>query len=313
MQPSDYSMQGAVDLGARKAAMEREAKREAERSSGTANPYAIDVDENNFQDEVLQRSMSAPVVLAVLQSSSEQSAQVESAVDRLAVAAGGQWAVAKVDVQASPQLAQALRVPAAPMVALVIGGQVVPGPTGPATEAQLRDWLSQVFEELRNQNVLPPEYTGLGPEGEPGEEAAGAEQVDPVDAEAQEALQRDDFDAAEQVYAKALESDPKNEHARQRLAQVRLIRRLRGVDAAAARKAAADDPGDVDAQIRVADIDMYGQKVEDAFNRLITLVKNTRDEDRDRVRKHLLSLFEVLPAADPVVSKARRQLTAALF
>ena len=312
MQPSDYSMQGAVDLGARKAAMEREAKREAAQASGTANPYAIDVDENNFQDEVLQRSMSTPVVLAVLQSSSEQSSQVEAAIDRLAIGAGGQWAVAKVDVQASPQLAQALRVPAAPMIALVIGGQVVPGPTGPATEAQLRDWLSQVFEELRNQNVLPPEFTGLGPEDAEG---AGAqpEQADPVDVEAQEALQRDDFDAAEQVYAKALESDPKNEHAKQRLAQVRLIRRLRGVDAAAARKAAADDPGDIEAQLQVADIDMYGQKVEDAFDRLITLVKNTRDDDRDRVRKHLLSLFEVLPATDPAVSKARRQLTAALF
>ncbi|MDA2810418.1 tetratricopeptide repeat protein [Nocardiopsis sp. RSe5-2] len=312
MQPSDYSMQGAVDLGARKAAMEREAKREAAQASGTANPYAIDVDENNFQDEVLQRSMSTPVVLAVLQSSSEQSSQVEAAIDRLAIGAGGQWAVAKVDVQASPQLAQALRVPAAPMIALVIGGQVVPGPTGPATEAQLRDWLSQVFEELRNQNVLPPEFTGLGPEGAEGG-AGPAEQADPVDAEAQEALQRDDFDAAEQVYAKALESDPKNEHAKQRLAQVRLIRRLRGVDAAAARKAAADDPGDIDAQLQVADIDMYGQKVEDAFDRLITLVKNTRDDDRDRVRKHLLSLFEVLPATDPAVSAARRRLTAALF
>ncbi|WP_017624993.1 co-chaperone YbbN [Nocardiopsis chromatogenes] len=312
MQPSDYSMQGAVDLGARKAAMEREAKREAAQASGTANPYAIDVDENNFQDEVLQRSMSTPVVLAVLQSSSEQSSQVEAAIDRLAIGAGGQWAVAKVDVQASPQLAQALRVPAAPMIALVIGGQVVPGPTGPATEAQLREWLAQVFEELRNQNVLPPEFTGLGPEGAEGA-GAPAEEVDPIDLEAQEALQRDDFEAAEQVYAKALESDPKNEHAKQRLAQVRLIGRLRGVDAAAARKAAADDPGDIDAQIQVADIDMYGQKVEDAFNRLITLVKNTRDDDRDRVRKHLLSLFEVLPAADPAVSKARRQLTAALF
>ncbi|MDA2804522.1 co-chaperone YbbN [Nocardiopsis suaedae] len=312
MQPSDYSMQGAVDLGARKAAMEREAKREAAQASGTANPYAIDVDENNFQDEVLQRSMSTPVVLAVLQSSSEQSSQVEAAIDRLAIGAGGQWAVAKVDVQASPQLAQALRVPAAPMIALVIGGQVVPGPTGPATGAQLREWLSQVFEELRSQNVLPQEFTGLGPEDAEGAGGPAAE-ADPVDAEAQEALQRDDFDAAEQVYATALESDPKNEHAKQRLAQVRLIRRLRGVDAAAARKAAADDPGDIGAQIQVADIDMYGQKVEDAFNRLITLVKNTRDEDRDRVRKHLLGLFEVLPPTDPAVSKARRQLTAALF
>ncbi|MFW5420066.1 tetratricopeptide repeat protein [Nocardiopsis sp. CNT-189] len=312
MQPSDYSMQGAVDLGARKAAMEREAKREAERNSGTANPYAIDVDESNFQQEVLEASLSAPVVLAVLQTSSEQSAQVEAAIDRLAVGAGGQWRVAKVDVQANPQIAQALRVQAVPTLALVIGGQVVPGPVGPATGDQLRDWLSQIFEELRKQQVLPPEFTGLGPEDDGAPEQEQGPQ-DPVDAEAQEALDRDDFEAAEAVYAKALEKDPKNENARQKLAWVRLVGRLRDVDAAAVRKAAADDPADVDAHIAVADIDTYGGKFEDAFSRLINLVRVTRDEERERVRKHLVSLFEVLPAGDPVVSKARRSLTSALF
>ncbi|MBV2366659.1 co-chaperone YbbN [Streptomonospora nanhaiensis] len=315
MQPSDYSMQGAVDLGARKAALEREAKRQAEASSGHANPYAIDISEENFQQEVLERSMSAPVILAVLQTRSEQSNQVEKALDRLAVEAGGQWAVAKVDVQASPQIAQALRVPGVPMVAMVIGGQVVPGPVGPANYDQLRDWLGQVFDGLRQQGILPQEYAGLGPQGEAGEEqAAGpAGGGDPADVEAQEALQRGDFAAAEAVYAKAVEADPKNDEAKSKLAQVRLLTRVHALDANAARKAAADDPQDVEAQINVADIDMYGGKIEDAFDRLIATVKRTSEDDRDRARKHLLSLFEILPPGDPRVGKARRALTSALF
>ncbi|CAM3850389.1 tetratricopeptide repeat protein [Nocardiopsis rhodophaea] len=316
MQPSDYSMHGAIDLGARKAALEREAKRQAQESSGTANPYAIDVNEENFQSEVLERSMSAPVVLAVLQASSEQSSQVETAIDRLAVGAGGQWAVAKIDVQASPQLAQALRVPGAPMVAMVIGGQVVPGPAGPATEAQLREWLTQIFDGLKQQGVLPQEYTGLGPEDAEGaEEQSGGEQAaqDPVDVEAQEALQRGDFAAAEAVYAKAVEADPSSEEAKLKLAQVRLVGRVHALDANAARKAAADNPDDVAAQINVADIDMYGGKFEDAFERLIGTVQRTSGDDRDAARKHLLTLFEVLPSGDPRVAKARRGLTAALF
>ncbi|MFC4565872.1 co-chaperone YbbN [Nocardiopsis mangrovi] len=312
MQPSDFSMQSAVDLGARKAALEREAKRQAEQSSGTANPYAIDVDEQNFQQEVLERSLNTPVVLAVLQAHSEQSSQVERALDRLAIEAGGQWAVAKIDVQASPQLAQALRAPGVPMVAMVIGGQVVPGPAGPATREQIRDWLSQVFDGLREQGVLPENYVGLGPgqEADTGQEQAPA---DPVEAEAQEALQRGDFAAAEAAYAKAVEADPKNEEAKLRLAQVRLVARVRELDAGEARQAAAERPDDVEAQARVADIDMYGGKFDDAFDRMIATVKRTSGDDRDAARKHLLLLFEVLPAGDPRVAKARRGLTAALF
>ncbi|MDA8370404.1 MAG: tetratricopeptide repeat protein [Nocardiopsaceae bacterium] len=310
MQPSDYSMQSAVDLGARKAALDREAKRQAEESSGTANPYAIDVSEQNFQQEVLERSLNTPVVLAVLQSHSDQSSQVESALDRLAIDAGGQWGLAKIDVQASPQLAQALRVQAVPTVVMVIGGQVVPGPAGPATQEQLRDWLSQVFDGLRQQGVLPQDYSGLGPDGPPPEEQ---QEQDPVDAEAQEAIDNGDFAAAEAIYAKALENDPKNEAARQKLAQVRLIVRVRELDAAAARQAAAENPDDVESQARVADIDMYGGKFEDAFDRMIGTVRRTREDDRDRARKHLLLLFEVLPAGDPRVAKARRALTSALF
>ncbi|TQN30801.1 putative thioredoxin [Haloactinospora alba] len=316
MQPSDYSTQSAVDLSARKAALEREAKRQAEESSGTANPYAIDVNEENFQQEVLERSMNTPIVLAVLQQHSEQSSQVESALDQLAVAAGGQWGLAKIDVQASPQLAQALRVSAAPMVAMVIGGQVVPGPSGAANQEQLRDWLSQVFDGLRQQGVLPEDYSGLGQEeAQQGAQEQGEDQQpqDPVEAEAQEALQRGDFAAAEAAYAKAVEAQPEDENAKLKLAQVRLVSRVHDLDAAAARQAAADDPDDVEAQIKVADIDMYGGKFEDAFERLIGAVRRTSGNDRDRARKHLLTLFEVLPSGDPRVNQARRSLTSALF
>ncbi|RNL84541.1 tetratricopeptide repeat protein [Halostreptopolyspora alba] len=321
MQPSDFSTQSAVDLGARKAALEREAKRQAEESSGKANPYALDVDEQNFQSEVLERSMNVPVVLAVLATWSEQAKQVETAIDTLCAQAGGQWIVAKVDTDASPQLAQALRASSVPMVAMVIGGQVVPGPTGAATQDQLREWLSQIFEGLRQQGVLPENYTGLGPpdaDGATDEEAADTQEQqeqagDPMDVEAQEALQRGDFAAAEEVYSKALESDPQNENARMKLAQVRLVGRVRELDADSARRAAADHPDDVDAQIKVADIDMYGGKFEDAFDRLISTVRRTGGEDRDRAREHLLALFEVLPSGDPRVAKARRGLTSALF
>ncbi|MFD0774800.1 tetratricopeptide repeat protein [Streptomonospora algeriensis] len=314
MQPSDNSMQSAVDLGARKAALDREAKRQADESSGNANPYAIDITEENFQQEVLERSMSAPVVLAVLQQRSEQSDQTERALDRLAVEAGGQWAVAKVDVQASPQIAQAMRVQAVPTIAMVIGGQVVPGPSGPANYDQLREWLGQIFDGLREQGVLPQEYSGLGEPQEGGEEEQAGVEQSAADQEAQEALQRGDFEAAEAVYTKAVEENPQDAEAKLKLAHIRLYGRVSKLgDANERRKAAADDPDDVQAQIDVADIDMYGGKVEDAFDRLVATVRRTSGDARDQAREHLLSLFQLLPPGDPRVGKGRRALTSALF
>lgn len=310
MQPSDYSTQSAVDLGARKAALERETKRQAEAASGKRNPYAVDVTEQNFQAEVLQRSTQVPVVLALLNNWSEQAKQVENALDRLAAAAGGQWLVAKADLEASPQLAQALGSPSAPTVAMVIQGQVVPGPSGPATQDQLRQWLSQIFDGLRQQGILPQDYSGLGEEEAAEEEAP---QGDPVLAEAAQAVQRGDYDAAEAAYGKALKADPGGEEPKVGLARVKLLRRVQGLDVKSVRETAASAPEDVQAQCRVADIDMVGGKVEDAFDRLVGVVRRTRDEDRDQARQHLLGLFEVLPANDPRVAKARRALTSALF
>ncbi|GAA3752460.1 putative thioredoxin [Spinactinospora alkalitolerans] len=318
MQPSDFSMQSAVDLGARKAALEREAKRQAEAASGTANPYAVDVTEENLQSDVLERSLQIPVILVLLANWSGEAKQVEQVLDRLAIGAGGQWLLAKVDAEASPQLAQALRAQGVPALYLALGGQIQPIAAGAMNEEQVRELLTQVFGALREQGVLPEDYTGLGPaeggqeeQDQPEQQAQQAQ--DPVQAEAAAALENGDYAAAEAVYVKALEANPGDEELKARLAQVRLVSRVRDLDAAAVRQAAADDPEDVDAQCKVADIDMYGGKFEDAFDRLIATVRRTRDEPRDRVRKHLLGLFEVLPPGDPRIAKARRGLTSALF
>ncbi|MFL1377114.1 MULTISPECIES: tetratricopeptide repeat protein [unclassified Nocardiopsis] len=316
MQPSDFSPNSAVDLGARKAAMEREAKQRAAESAGRSNPYAVNVDEGNFQAQVLERSMAAPVVLAVLAGWSEQSKQVENALDKLSAASGGNWFLAKVDGEASPQLVQALRVPTTPMIIVVVQGQLLPGPAGPVPEDQLTAWLTEAFAALKEQGALPPGHPGtLFGEGGPEQAESLAPDTDlrPIDAEAQEALDREDFDTAEAIYAKAVEGDPKDTESRSKLAQVRLVRRLRAVDMNAVRKAAADDAQDVESQLAVADLDMYGGKFEDAFDRLIGLVKRTADEERDAVRARLLELFDLLPPGDKAVASARRRLTSALF
>ncbi|WP_017615215.1 tetratricopeptide repeat protein [Nocardiopsis salina] len=317
MQPSDFSPNSAVDLGARKAAMEREAKQRAAESTGRTNPYAVNIDESNFQTEVLERSVNLPVVLAVLAGWSEQSSQVEAALDNLSLRSGGNWYLAKVDSEASPRVTQALQVQSAPAILVAIQGQVMPLAQGPATEEQLREGLGQVFAALAQQGMLPEGHSGtVEAEGEPAADAEEGEpepQGRPVDNQAQEALDRGDFAAAEEVYSKAVEADPSDTESKSRLAQVGLVGRLQDVDPESAMTAAQERPDDVDAQLVVADMDIYRGQAEDAFERLIATVKRTSGDERERVRARLLALFDVLPPGDPRVNTARRKLTAALF
>ena len=82
---------------------------------------------------------------------------------------------------------------------------------------------------------------------------------------------------------------------------------------AGARREAAEHPGDVEAQARVADIDMATGRIEEAFNRLLGVVRRTSGEERDQARVHLVGLFELLPPNDPQVRKARSTLSSLLF
>ncbi len=94
---------------------------------------------------------------------------------------------------------------------------------------------------------------------------------------------------------------------------MRLLERTSGADLGAAREAAAADPSDLDAAFLVADLDLLGGHVEDAFTRLLDLVRSTAGEDRDRVRTRLLELFTVVGNHDERVRKGRTALMSALF
>ncbi|HNN48525.1 MAG TPA: tetratricopeptide repeat protein, partial [Marmoricola sp.] len=141
----------------------------------------------------------------------------------------------------------------------------------------------------------------------------GEEELDPRYAPAQDALERGDIDAAVAEYQKLVDSNPADTEAAAGLAMAQVLQRTQGVDLNQARADAAAAPDDVAAQIMVADLDLLGGHVEDAFNRLIDLVRRTSEGDRDRARTHLIDLFAAVGNEDGRVLKARRDLASALF
>lgn len=316
MSPSDFSMHGAIDLGARKQALDRAAKQQSAQARpsaggapGGGGATVIDVTEENFNTEVVERSRTVPVIVDLWAEWCEPCKQLSPVLEKLAAEANGQWILAKIDVDANQRLAQAMRVQSIPTVMAVVGGQVVPLFQGALPEAQVREGISQLFAAIQQQGLMPEAGAG-GPEAQ---EQGDVPQGNPAYAEAEDALDAGDLDGAAAAFRSVLEKNPNDDYAKAGLAQVELVQRVSGVDEAEARRAAMDDPNDVAAEILVADLDMYGGRVEEAFDRLVGTVRRTRDDDRDRARKHLLSLFALLPAGDPRVAQARRDLSSALF
>jgi putative thioredoxin len=307
---SSIFTRGAVDLGALRgssAAGQRASTTSA--SPGSAAPGAaapgdrvpaapgsgvavIDVTEATFQSEVLERSMTTPVVVDFWAEWCGPCKQLSPVLEKLAVEGGGSWVLAKVDVDANPRIAQMFRVQGIPMVYAVVGGQPVDAFTGVVPETQLRQWIDEVLK-TGGAEVETPE--------------------DPRLNEADEALVNGDLDAAEQGYKKILSEKPADEAAEAGLAQVGLLRRVDRVDPQAALAAAQANPDDVDAQTLAADLEILAGRADQAYRRLVDLVRRTSGDDRERVRRHLLSLFSMAGPDDPAVAAARRALANALF
>ncbi|MEW2449649.1 tetratricopeptide repeat protein [Streptomyces parvulus] len=325
MQPRNMSMSGVVDLAAVKAAQEAKTKAEQARAeaarhggTGAVSPadLVIDVDEAGFESEVLQRSTEVPVVIDFWAEWCEPCKQLSPVLERLAVEYGGRFLLAKIDVDANQMLMQQFGVQGIPAVFAVVAGQALPLFQGAAGEAQIRQTLDQLVQVAEERFGL----TGLvvDPEAQPGAARPAAEErpAGPHDAAleaAVRALDAGDLGGAVQSYKNVLAEDPGNTEAKLGLAQAELLQRVQDADPQRVRQEAADRPGDAQAQIAAADLDLVGGHVEDAFGRLIDTVRVTAGDDRNAVRVRLLELFEVVGADDPRVTAARRALARALF
>ncbi|WP_346619763.1 tetratricopeptide repeat protein [Blastococcus montanus] len=299
------AMAGAVDLAALQARNEAAARAAAAPPPSAAAPAGapgsavVDVTEATFQAEVLDRSFQVPVVLDLWAEWCGPCKQLSPVLEALAVEGAGSWVLAKVDVEANPNLAQGLRVQGIPAVKAVWQGQLVAEFTGAIPEEQARQFVTELVSATTGGAV-------------PGGAAPQAEDDDPRLDAAEAALERGDLAAAEAAYQAILAEEPDHPDAAIALRQVQLFRRAE--EAGPEALAAADaTPGDVVAQTRAADFLLGTGNIEEAFDRLLDVVRRTAGEERDAARKHLVELFSVVGDQDPRVAQARRQLTAALF
>lgn len=309
-----FDVRGAVDL----AALSRPATPPPGAPGGlpAASGYVVDVTEATFGD-LVQSSTQYPVVVLLWSARSPESSQLASDLGGLAARYGGRFQLARVDVDASPQIATAFQVQQVPSVVAVLGGQPVPLFQGSYPVDQVAPLIDQLLAAAATNGVTGSAPAATGGDTDAVVPAEPAEPplplLPPLHQVAYDAIEQDDLDAAVAAYSQALRENPRDDMARAGLAQVGLLQRTKDVDPASARAAAADRPTDLVAALLVADLDVLGGMVADAFSRLVDLVQATVGEEREQVRVRLVDLFEVVGGDDPRVPAARRALANALY
>ena len=280
-------------------------------STDGASGVVIEGTDASIRD-LVRPDVPYPVVMVLWSPRLKESADFVATIAAVAQRYAGRFQLVTVDVDANPAILQAFQVQAVPVSFAFLQGQPVPLFEGAQPEAQVTAVIDQVLALAAQHGVTGTVRRRRRRAARRAtDDAAEEPPLPPLHQQAYDAIESGDLDAAAAAYREALTQSPADTDAKLGLAQVGLMQRTAGVDLPAARAAAAADPTDVDAQIVVADLDLLGGHVEDAFVRLIDTVRVTADADRNKAREHLVELFEVVGTTDERVVKARKSLMSA--
>jgi putative thioredoxin len=257
----------------------------------------IEVSVENLSSEILPLSLVRPVIVLMWSPRSPESAEMVKLLGKLEGDYKQAFALARVDIEAHPQVAQAFQTKTVPYAVAIIAEQMVPLFEQAYPEAQVRMVLDKVLTLASEQGV------GQAP----------VEQMEAEEIEAMEALEAGNYLAAEAAYKKWLSRKPSENLAKLGLAQTQLLMRTEGLDLNQVIDESTNNPGDIALQLKAADVEIVNGGVEAAFTRLLHAVRATTGDDRSKVKDHLLNLFALVDPSDPRLVAARKELASALF
>ncbi len=316
MRPTDIRLPGAVDLSALKRTAPTESSGAGGGGTGAGaagggppGGLVIDVTEATFEEAVVRRSTQVPVVIDFWAEWCGPCKQLSPVLERLVAADAGRWILAKIDVDAEQRLASAFQIQSIPSVLAVIAGQPVPLFQGALPEQQVRAVLDEVLRVAAANGVTGTAETG--PTADAPNEPEPA--LDPDLASAYDALERADYPTAIAGFKSVLDKRPADVDARLGVARTELLQRIDGLEEAQVRMRAESNPADFDAVTALSDFDVVADRIDHAVDRLISCIRASSGADRDRLRGHLISLFDALDPEDPRLAAGRRALANALF
>ena len=312
------SLAGAVDLEA----LKHQVKAEPGQAGGApaAGGYVIDTTENTFQ-AMVQTSATFPILLLLWVPTDDRLFSMARALGDAVNGLNGQIQLSRIDIATNPSIAQALQVQGAPALFALISGRPMPLLQGLPGDDELKQLTDEVIPKII-QAAAQSGVNGTAPySGDPDSDAAAStgatgadtEQVPPEHAEAHRLAEEGDYAGAAAEYARVMESDPSDALAASEHAKALLLARSGSADVREVRAAAASAPDDVEAQLAVADIDMIGGQIQDAFDRLLDFLAAGHKGDLEAVRQRLLEYFTIPEPTDPRLARARRRLATLMY
>ncbi|MFC7402736.1 co-chaperone YbbN [Citricoccus sp. GCM10030269] len=311
-------LRGALDLSSlKKPAAPAGSGDAAGAGKAGAGSWVLDRASQGDLQQLIQLSSRVPVLVHLAVPSDPSSQQIQDLMAPAVDQRAGKLILARVDTEAEPEFLQVFGLQAGPAVVAVLAGQPIPVLNQPVPAAQFNQLLDELLTAAAQNGVsgtVPP----LAParaDGAGGADAAEPSQpsLPPLHQEAYDAIERGDYAAAMDAYRRALTENPGDHDAKVGLTQAGLFARTAEMDAAAVREQAAENPDDVQAQIDVADLDLLGGHVDDAFNRLVRFIAAHPGEERNTAREHLVELYSVVGDQDPRTAASRKALALALF
>ena len=311
-------MAGAVDLEA----LKHQVKAEPGQAGGApaAGGYVIDTTENTFQ-AMVQTSATFPILLLLWVPTDDRLFSMARALGDAVNGLNGQIQLSRIDIATNPSIAQALQVQGAPALFALIYGRPMQLLQGLPGDDELKQLTDEVIPKII-QAAAQSGVNGTAPySGDPDSDAAAStgatgadtEQVPPEHAEAHRLAEEGDYAGAAAEYARVMESDPSDALAAREHAKALLLARSGSADVREVRAAAASAPDDVEAQLAVADIDMIGGQIQDAFDRLLDFLAAGHKGDLEAVRQRLLEYFTIPEPTDPRLARARRRLATLMY
>lgn len=296
-----HSLRGAIDLSSLSAAAA---------PAAPAGSYVAEVDDASF-DAAIQGSARYPILIEFYSPRAPEQEQLSAALAALTDEAAGRWLLVRINVDTSRSLAAELQITAVPTVAGVVGGQLVPLWQGTLEKAEAKMRIEELLTAAASHGIVgkaqPVAPAKIAAEGE------GEQGMDPRYVAAYDAMEREDYAAAQQEFSTLLAATPSDAVAKAGRAQSALLERVTSSNPQGAIDRLASDPGDLEAILAMADLEAATGKIEAAFARLIATVRSRVGDEKDMVRKRLLELYDTCDPTDPAVLRSRRELASALF
>jgi putative thioredoxin len=279
--------------------------------------WIVDVNAQNFRQEVIERSLKTPVVVDFWAAWCGPCKELGPLLEAAAREGNGSFILAKVDVDKNPELAQAFQVQGIPTVLAVVDGRVVDGFSGALPPAELKRFLELVVPPA---GPTPLEEARLlvadGHRAEAIEVLRGHLRSEPEDQPVRIELASILIDEGKLADAKKL-WERVDEAARETDAGKALATKLRYAENAgdlAALQAAADAaPEDPAARIKLGKALAAAQRYEDGLAQLLAAVELDPEFEKGAARKAMLEVFDMLGADHPLSNDYRYRLSLLLF